>query len=129
MSQSINTDRLRTKMYEMSLTTARLADAASISEMTVKRALAGQPLAEATVELLAAALETNMRWLYGDDSGDEQEELIRVYQRRVIDLKITCERTRRNLRIAVIVALSLMAFICLAMAVDILVPTIGWARR
>ena len=97
--------------------------------MTVKRALAGQPLAEATVELLAAALETNMRWLYGDDSGDEQEELIRVYQRRVIDLKITCERTRRNLRIAVIVALSLMAFICLAMAVDILVPTIGWARR
>lgn len=129
MSQSINTDRLRTKMREMSLTTARLADAASISEMTVKRALAGQPLAEATVELLAAALETNMRWLYGDDSGDEQEELIRVYQRRVIDLKITCERTRRNLRIAVIVTLSLMAFICLAMAVDILVPTIGWARR
>lgn len=129
MSQSINIDRLRTKMHEMSLTTARLADAASVSEMTVKRALAGQPLAEATVELLAAALETTMRWLYGDDSGEEQEELIKVYQRRVIDLKITCERTRRNLRIAVIVALSLMAFICLAMAVDILVPTIGWVRR
>jgi hypothetical protein len=113
----------------MSLTTARLADAASVSEMTVKRALAGQPLAEATVELLAAALETTMRWLYGDDSGEEQEELIKVYQRRVIDLKITCERTRRNLRIAVIVALSLMAFICLTMAMDILVPTIGWVRR
>lgn len=129
MSQSINTDRLRAKMHEMSLTTARLADAASVSEMTVKRALAGQPLAEATVELLAAALETTMRWLYGDDSDEEQEELIKVYQRRVIDLKITCERTRRNLRIAVIVALSLMAFICLAMAVDILVPTIGWVRR
>lgn len=129
MSQSINPDRLRTKMHEMSLTTARLADAASVSEMTVKRALAGQPLAEATVELLAAALETTMRWLYGDDSGEEQEELIKVYQRRVIDLKITCERTRRNLRIAVIVALSLMAFICLAMAMDILVPTIGWVRR
>lgn len=129
MNQPVNTDRLRARMHEMSLTTARLADAAALSEMTVKRALMGQPLSDTTVDLLAAALETTVLWLYGDDSEEQRDKLIEVYQRRIVDLKITCERTRRNLRIAVIVALSLMVFICLAMAVDILVPTIGWVRR
>lgn len=149
MNLSVNPMRLRQKMSELSLTNARLAETSGISESTIKRALNGAQMSSYTIETLAIAVNVNANWLTGDEPEIDPSEppqrpeepqtsdadmylhskIEAAYIERINDLKAVCEHTRKQLRIAVIIACVLVAFICVLFAYDIMNPTAGWIRR
>lgn len=149
MNLSVNPMRLRQKMSELSLTNARLAETSGISESTIKRALNGAQMSSYTIKTLAIAVNVNTNWLTGDEpeidpsEPPQQSEERRMsdadmylhskieaaYIERINDLKAVYEHTRKQLRIAVIIACALAAFICVLFAYDIMNPTAGWIRR
>lgn len=136
-------------MSEMSLTNSRLAETSGVSESTIKRALNGTPMSSYTIKTLAIAVNVSTNWLTGDEpeiepseppqqpdvpqlNGSDMNLYVKIqeaYVDRIADLKATYEHTKKQLRIAVIIACALVAFICLLFAYDIMNPSAGWIRR
>lgn len=59
----MNPKRIRSQMKELGLSIPKLAEKANLSESTVKRALNGERMSDATIALLAQALNVGMDWL------------------------------------------------------------------
>lgn len=63
-----------------------------------------------------------------DISPNDVTSLEHVYLERIADLKIAIEQKDRWIRRVFIICLSLIAFIVIVLAVDLLIPTVGWFR-
>ena len=63
-----------------------------------------------------------------DISPNDVTALQHVYLERIEDLKIAIEQTDRWIRRMFIICLSLIVFIIIVLAVDLLIPTVGWFR-
>ena len=130
---------------------ARLAD---ISESTVSRMLAsdGRNVGATTLEAICQALQVD------EDPGAEQtetaaepaadsdaaesagtveyipvgvssEDMERIYERRVEDLRRQVDSKERWLRITVFICVFLSGALLLLLLLDFLLPSIGWFRR
>lgn len=138
----INPDILRRLMDQQHYTNARLAEETKLSEGTVKRLLKGCPTTYVTASLLSATLGVTVDELISDETAaSDQEEVIemtaeealkaleKLYLERIADLKAVIVRMSRDFRVAVTIAVVLMAFICFLFAFDIINPTVGWIQR
>lgn len=138
---TINVDALQRLMGKNCLTNLRLAEAAGLSEGTIKRILKGYPTTRTTASLLAAAFDVTIDELVSGVSETDEEEpeevtveeavkaLEKIYLDRIEDLKAMIAHTRKEFRVAAAVAILLAAFVCFLFAYDIMNPTIGWIQR
>ena len=138
---TINVDALQRLMGKNCLTNLRLAEAAGLSEGTIKRILKGYPTTRTTASLLAAAFDVTIDELVSGVSEADEEEpeevtveeavkaLEKIYLDRIEDLKAMIAHTRKEFRVAAAVAISLAAFVCFLFASDIMNPQIGWIQR
>ena len=75
MDYIANPKRLRAKMDEHGFTNAKLAEAAGVSERTIKRLLHGATSTVTTLSYIATALDVTLVWLVcKDDPPDETHE-------------------------------------------------------
>lgn len=138
----INPEKLRRLMDQQHYTNTRLAEETGLSDGTVKRLLKGCPTTYATASLLSMALGVTVDELIGGETVEsDQEEVIemtaeealkaleKLYLERIADLKAVIVRMNREFRVAVTIAVVLMAFICFLFAFDIINPTVGWIQR
>ena len=138
----INPEKLRRLMDQQHYTNTRLAEETGLSEGTVKRLLKGYPTTYVTASLLSATLGVTVDELISDETSEsDQEETIemtaeevwktleKLYLERIADLKAVIVRMSREFRVAVMIAVVLMAFICFLFAFDIINPTVGWIQR
>jgi nucleoside permease NupC len=120
----------------------RLAEETGLSDGTVKRLLKGCPTTYVTASLLSMTLGVTVDELISDETSEsDQEETIemtaeevwktleKLYLERIADLKAVIVRMSREFRVAVMIAVVLMAFICFLFAFDIINPTVGWIQR
>ena len=138
----INPEKLRRLMDQQHYTNTRLAEETGLSDGTVKRLLKGCPTTYATASLLSMTLGVTVDELIGGETAEsDQEEVIemtaeeawktleKLYLERIADLKAVIVRMSREFRVAVTIAVVLMAFICFLFAFDIINPTVGWIQR
>jgi nucleoside permease NupC len=129
-------------MDQQHYTNARLAEETKLSEGTVKRLLKGYPTTYVTASLLSATLGVTVDELISDETtASDQEEttemtaeealkmLEKLYIDRISDLKAVIVRMSREFRVAVTIAVALMAFICFLFAFDVINPNVGWIKR
>lgn len=108
----------------------------------MKRLLKGCPTTYVTASLLSMTLGVTVDELISDETSEsDQEETIemtaeevwktleKLYLERIADLKAVIVRMSREFRVAVMIAVVLMAFICFLFAFDIINPTVGWIQR
>ena len=138
----INPEKLRRLMDQQHYTNTRLAEETGLSDGTVKRLLMGCPTTYVTASLLSMTLGVTVDELIGGETVEsDQEEVIemtaeealkaleKLYLERIADLKAVIVRMNREFRVAVTIAVVLMAFICFLFAFDIINPTVGWIQR
>lgn len=138
----INPEKLRQLMDQQHYTNTRLAEETGLSDGTVKRLLKGCPTTYVTASLLSMTLGVTVDELIGGEtSASDQEETVemtaeealkmleKLYLDRISDLKAVIARMSREFRVAVTIAVVLMAFICFLFAFDIINPTVGWITR
>lgn len=138
----INPEKLRRLMDQQHYTNTRLAEETGLSDGTVKRLLKGCPTTYVTASLLSMTLGVTVDELIGGETVEsDQEEVIemtaeealkaleKLYLERIADLKAVIIRMSREFRVAVTIAIVLMAFICFLFAFDIINPTVGWIQR
>ena len=138
----INPEKLRRLMDQQQYTNTRLAEETGLSDGTVKRLLKGCPTTYVTASLLSMTLGVTVDELISDETSEsDQEETIemtaeevwktleKLYLERIADLKAVIVRMSREFRVAVMIAVVLMAFICFLFAFDIINPTVGWIQR
>lgn len=138
----INPEKLRRLMDQQHYTNTRLAEETGLSDGTVKRLLKGCPTTYVTASLLSMTLGVTVDELISDETSEsDQEETIemtaeevwktleKLYLERIADLKAVIVRMSREFRVAVMIAVVLMAFICFLFAFDIINPTVGWIQR
>lgn len=138
----INPEKLRRLMDQQHYTNTRLAEETGLSDGTVKRLLKGCPTTYATASLLSMTLGVTVDELIGGETVEsDQEEVIemtaeealkaleKLYLERIADLKAVIVRMSREFRVAVTIAIVLMAFICFLFAFDIINPNVGWIQR
>ena len=138
----INPEKLRQLMDQQHYTNTRLAEETGLSDGTVKRLLKGCPTTYVTASLLSMTLGVTVDELIGGETVEsDQEEVIemtaeealkaleKLYLERIADLKAVIVRMSREFRVAVTIAIVLMAFICFLFAFDIINPTVGWIQR
>ena len=138
----INPEKLRRLMDQQHYTNTRLAEETGLSDGTVKRPLKGCPTTYVTASLLSMTLGVTVDELISDETSEsDQEETIemtaeevwktleKLYLERIADLKAVIVRMSREFRVAVMIAVVLMAFICFLFAFDIINPTVGWIQR
>lgn len=138
----INPEKLRRLMDQQHYTNTRLAEETGLSDGTVKRLLKGCPTTYVTASLLSMTLGVTVDELIGGETVEnDQEEVIemtaeeawktleKLYLERIADLKAVIVRMSREFRVAVTIAIVLMAFICFLFAFDIINPTVGWITR
>lgn len=154
MSITVDPARLRAKMDEKGLTNARLADAAGVSEGTIKRLMRGESTSGMTLTLVADALDVPMQWLTAqsdhddepDASGDDQTtspdadvdmstRLIASYvaqiemlTQRITDLRTLLYRERQEKHRVMVFAVALVILICAWLTIDVVNPSVGWLR-
>ncbi len=129
-------------MDQQHYTNTRLAEETGLSDGTVKRLLKGCPTTYVTASLLSMTLGVTVDELIGGETVEsDQEEVIemtaeealkaleKLYLERIADLKAVIVRMSREFRVAVTIAIVLMAFICFLFAFDIINPTVGWIQR
>lgn len=129
-------------MDQQHYTNTRLAEETGLSDGTVKRLLKGCPTTYVTASLLSMTLGVTVDELISDETSEsDQEETIemtaeevwktleKLYLERIADLKAVIVRMSREFRVAVMIAIVLMAFICFLFAFDIINPTVGWIQR
>ena len=129
-------------MDQQHYTNTRLAEETGLSDGTVKRLLKGCPTTYVTASLLSMTLGVTVDELISDETSEsDQEETIemtaeevwktleKLYLERIADLKAVIVRMSREFRVAVMIAVVLMAFICFLFAFDIINPTVGWIQR
>lgn len=129
-------------MDQQHYTNTRLAEETGLSDGTVKRLLKGCPTTYVTASLLSMTLGVTVDELIGGETVEnDQEEVIemtaeealkaleKLYLERIADLKAVIVRMNREFRVAVTIAVVLMAFICFLFAFDIINPTVGWIQR
>lgn len=129
-------------MDQQHYTNTRLAEETGLSDGTVKRLLKGCPTTYVTASLLSMTLGVTVDELIGGETVEsDQEEVIemtaeealkaleKLYLERIADLKAVIVRMSREFRVAVTIAVVLMAFICFLFAFDIINPTVGWIQR
>lgn len=154
-----NPDRLRAKMDEFGYSNARLADAAGVSEGTIKRLMRGETSTRPTLSLVAIALDVSIDWLVSPDAlplptdvspipenaqdypdpGEAKalvDRLEKSYQAQIESLKQRIEairelyfRERREKQKIMIFAVILVVFLCVWLTVDVINPSVGWLRR
>ena len=138
----INPEKLRRLMDQQHYTNTRLAEETGLSDGTVKRLLKGCLTTYVTASLLSMTLGVTVDELISDETSEsDQEETIemtaeevwktleKLYLERIADLKAVIVRMSREFRVAVMIAVVLMAFICFLFAFDIINPTVGWIQR
>ena len=131
----INPDILRRLMDQQHYTNARLAEETKLSEGTVKRLLKGCPTTYVTASLLSMTLGVTVDELIGGEETVEMtaEEALKMLEKlyldRISDLKAVIVRMSREFRVAVTIAVALMAFICFLFAFDVINPNVGWIKR
>lgn len=138
----INPEKLRRLMDQQHYTNTRLAEETGLSDGTMKRLLKGCPTTYVTASLLSMTLGVTVDELISDETSEsDQEETIemtaeevwktleKLYLERIADLKAVIVRMSREFRVAVMIAVVLMAFICFLFAFDIINPTVGWIQR
>lgn len=129
-------------MDQQHYTNTRLAEETGLSDGTVKRLLKGCPTTYVTASLLSMTLGVTVDESISDETSEsDQEETIemtaeevwktleKLYLERIADLKAVIVRMSREFRVAVMIAVVLMAFICFLFAFDIINPTVGWIQR
>lgn len=155
MSITVDPARLRAKMDEKGLTNARLADAAGVSEGTIKRLMRGESTSGMTLTLVADALDVPMQWLTAqpdhddepDASGDDQttspdadmdvstQRLIASYvaqiemlTQRITDLRTLLYRERQEKHRVMVFVVALVVLMCAWLTIDVVNPSVGWLR-
>ena len=140
---NINISRLRGKINEFNFTISSFAAAAGISESTLYRVLnSGVVPKTETLELIAAPLGVSAEWLMSDsesagndsemtepvknENGDEDLQEFFMIQMRMMNEHL--EYSRKQFRVACVVIIALVAFICAIFMIDILNPAAGWLR-
>ena len=115
---------------EKNMTNRELAKLADISESTVSRILSsgGENATVASVQAIANALDVDCD-PPADPAGISQEDLERIYERRVEDLRQQVDSKEHWLRVTVFICICLIGAILLLLLVDFLSPSIGWFRR
>ena len=63
------------------------------------------------------------------DPEEALKMLEKLYIDRISDLKAVIVRMSREFRVAVTIAVALMAFICFLFACDVINPSVGWIKR
>lgn len=155
MDYIANPKRLRAKMDEHGFTNAKLAEAAGVSERTIKRLLHGATSTVTTLSYIATALDVPLAWLVcKDDPPDETNEteilsephdcsgkqsadrLEQSYHVQINDLKLRSEairelyfRERKEKHRLMIFTVCLIIFVCFWLAVDIMNPSVGWLQK
>lgn len=143
---NINVSRLRSRINECNFTISSFAAAAGISESTLYRVLnSGVVPKSDTLELIAAPLGVSAEWLMSEDddsepagndseitepvkneNGDESLQEFFMIQMRMMNEHL--EYSRKQFRVACVVIIALVAFICAIFTIDILNPAAGWLR-
>lgn len=115
---------------EKNMTNRELAKLANISESTVSRILSsgGENATVASVQAIADALGVNCD-PPAAPAGFSLEDMARLYERRIQDIRRQLEAKERWLRITVLICVCLVGAILLLLLVDILSPSVGWFRR
>lgn len=136
---NINVSRLRGKINECNFTISSFAAAAGISESTLYRVLnSGVVPKTETLELIAAPLGVTAEWLASEENDSEMTEPVKnengdeslqeffMIQMRMMNEHL--EYSRKQFRVACVVIIALVAFICAIFTIDILNPAAGWLR-
>ncbi len=132
---NINVSRLRGKINECNFTLSSFAAAAGISESTLYRVLnSGAVPKTETLELIAAPLGVSVEWLTSEENDSEMTEPVKnedlqeffMIQMRMMNEHL--EYSRKQFRMACVVIIVLVAFICAIFTIDILNPAAGWLR-
>ena len=115
---------------ERNLTNRDVARLANISEATVSRVLAtrGRNASMATINAICAGLGIAEEVAQYDFSPNDITALEHVYLARIDDLKKSMEQKDRWIRGLFAICLSMVVIIVAVLAVDLLVPTVGWFR-
>lgn len=155
MDYIANPKRLRAKMDEHGFTNAKLAEAAGVSERTIKRLLHGATSTVTTLSYIATALDVPLVWLVcKDDPPDETNEpeiisephdcpnkqsvdrLEQSYNAQINDLKQRIEairelyfRERKEKHRLMVFTVFLIVFVCFWLTVDIMNPSVGWLKK
>ena len=123
-------DRCIRTIDDRNLTNRDVARLADISEATVSRVLAtrGRNASMSTIIAICDGLGIEEETIQYDISPNDVTSLQHVYLERIEDLKIAIEQKDRWIRRIFIICLSMIVFIVIVLAVDLLIPTVGWFR-
>lgn len=142
----VNIPRLKGKLAEKGMTVQQFADKSGVSKTTLYRIYDGTiSVKYSTVELIAQSLGVSVEWLItGDETQNEtidaENETIpengsedsKMENPAIAEMRLLFEKQseyqRKQFRAVFILAIALMAFICLIFMIDILSPSVGWLR-
>ena len=142
----VNIPRLKGKLAEKGMTVQQFADQSGVSKTTLYRIYDGTiSVKYSTVELIAQSLDVSVEWLItGDETHNEtidaENETIpengsedsKMENPAITEMRLLFEKQseyqRKQFRAVFILAIALMAFICLIFMIDILSPSVGWLR-
>lgn len=142
----VNIPRLKGKLAEKGMTVQQFADQSGVSKTTLYRIYDGTiSVKYSTVELIAQSLGVSVEWLItGDETQNEtisaENETIpengsedsKMENSAITEMRLLFERQfeyqRKQFRAVLILAIALMAFICLIFMIDVLNPSAGWLR-
>lgn len=135
----VNIPRLKGKLAEKGMTVQQFADQSGVSKTTLYRIYDGTiSVKYSTVELIAQSLDVSVEWLItGDETQNETipengSEDSKMENPAITEMRLLFERQfeyqRKQFRAVFILAIALMAFICLIFMIDILNPSAGWLR-
>lgn len=142
----VNIPRLKGKLAEKGMTVQQFADQSGVSKTTLYRIYDGTiSVKYSTVELIAQSLGVSVEWLItGDETQNEtidaENETIpengsedsKMENPAITEMRLLFERQfeyqRKQFRAVLILAIALMAFICLIFMIDVLNPSAGWLR-
>lgn len=142
----VNIPRLKGKLAEKGMTVQQFADKSGVSKTTLYRIYDGTiSVKYSTVELIAQSLDVSVEWLItGDETHNEtidaENETIpengsedsKMENPAITEMRLLFEKQseyqRKQFRAVFILAIALMAFICLIFMIDILSPGAGWLR-
>lgn len=142
----VNIPRLKGKLAEKGMTVQQFADQSGVSKTTLYRIYDGTiSVKYSTVELIAQSLGVSVEWLITgyetqNETIDTENETIpengsedsKMENPAITEMRLLFERQfeyqRKQFRAVFILAIALMAFICLIFMIDILNPSAGWLR-
>ena len=123
-------DRCMRTIDDRNLTNRDVARLADISESTVSRVLAsrGRNASMATIVAICDGLGLEEETVQYDVSPNDMTAIEHIYLARIDDLKKSIAQKDRWIKGLFAICLSMVIIMVALLAVDLLVPTVGWFR-